>query len=89
MKQQPLAIIPYSELMKISPYVERAQCQLPDINDLVREIAGIIETAIEPLVRDEKRRAFGITEYNVKHECTHTTLRDLCDELYKRTKQLI
>ena len=39
MKQHPQAIIPISELMKISQYVAQTQCRLPDTDDLVNAIA--------------------------------------------------
>lgn len=89
MKQHPQAIIPVSELMKISQYVAQTQCRLPDTDDLVNAIAKKMETAIVPLVRDEMRRAFGITEYTVKHEHAHTTLKDLKEVVDNRTRKLI
>ena len=61
MKQHPQAIIPISELMKISQYVGQTQCLLPDTDDLVNAIAKNMEIAIVPIVRDEMRRAFVIT----------------------------
>ena len=39
MKQHPQAIIPISELMKISQYVGQTQSLLPDTDDLVNAIA--------------------------------------------------
>lgn len=48
-----------------------------------------METAIVPIVRDEMRRAFGITEYTIKHEHAHTTLKDLREVVDKKTGKLI
>ena len=46
-----------------------------------------MEIAIVPIVRDEMRRAFGITEYTVKH--AHTTLKDLREVVDKKTGKFI
>lgn len=87
--RHPPAIVPSTELTKICNYVARTPCLLPDTDDLVKAIAGKIETAIIPLVRKEMRRAFGITEYTVKHEHAHTTLKDLKGVADKKTKKLV
>ena len=89
MKQHPVAIIPVSELMKISQYVERTCCRLPDTDDLVKDIAAKLEKMIVPIVRQEVKEALGVVDFTVKHEHAHTTMKDLRDVVDNKTRRLV
>lgn len=72
-KQQPNAIIPPTEILKVINAVAGTQCALPDSADLVRKITA----EIAPILREEVEQTIRKTRIHLQHEHKHYSLGNL------------
>lgn len=66
-KKRPEAVIPQTEVEKVTKAVKATPCALPETEKLVTEISKIIR----PIILQEVKEAVGATKINLQHEHTH------------------
>ena len=67
-KERPEAVIPQTEVEKVTEAVKVTPCALPDTEKFVNKIANIIR----PIIQQEIKDAIGVTKFTLKHEHKHT-----------------
>lgn len=86
-KQRPKAVIPPTEISKVTTAVAQTQCALPDTDDLIKKIAE----EISPLLHEEIFRT--ICEHRIElhheHKHTHYSLGNLWEIVEDKTKKWI
>ena len=66
-KKRPEAEIPQKEVEKVTDAVKATPCALPDTDDFLKAIAGMMR----PIIQHEVKEAIGATKIKVQHEHTH------------------
>ena len=66
-KKRPEAEIPQKEVEKVTNAVKATPCALPDTDDFLKVIAGMMR----PIIHQEVKEAVGATKIKVQHEHTH------------------
>lgn len=66
-KKRPEAEIPQKEVEKVTNAVKATPCALPDTDDFLKVIAGMMR----PIIQHEVKEAVGATKIKVQHEHTH------------------
>ncbi len=66
-KKRPEAEIPQKEVEKVTDAVKATPCALPDTDDFLKAIAGMMR----PIIHQEVKEAVGATKIKVQHEHTH------------------
>ena len=66
-KKRPEAEIPQKEVEKVTDAVKATPCALPDTDDFLKAIAGMMR----PIIQHEVKEAVGATKIKVQHEHTH------------------
>ena len=66
-KKRPEAEIPQKEVEKVTDAVKATPCALPDTDDFLKVIAGMMR----PIIHQEVKEAVGATKIKVQHEHTH------------------
>ena len=66
-KKRPEAEIPQKEVEKVTDAVKATPCALPDTDDFLKVIAGMMR----PIIQHEVKEAVGATKIKVQHEHTH------------------
>jgi hypothetical protein len=66
-KKRPEAEIPQKEVEKVTDAVKATPCALPDTDDFLKAIAGLMR----PIIQHEVKEAVGATKIKVQHEHTH------------------
>lgn len=66
-KKRPEAEIPQKEVEKVTNAVKATPCALPDTDDFLKAIAGMMR----PIIQHEVKEAVGATKIKVQHEHTH------------------
>ena len=67
-KKRPEAEIPQKEVEKVTDAVKATPCALPDTDDFLKAIAGMMR----PIIQHEVKEAVGATKIKVQHEHTHS-----------------
>ena len=65
-KKRPEAEIPQKEVEKVTDAVKATPCALPDTDDFLKAIAGMMR----PIIHQEVKEAVGATKIKVQHEHT-------------------
>ena len=66
-KKRPEAEIPQKEVEKVTDAVKATPCALPDTDDFLKAIVGLMR----PIIQHEVKEAVGATKIKVQHEHTH------------------
>ena len=66
-KKRPEAEIPQKEVEKVTDAVKATPCALPDTDDFLKAIAGMMR----PIIHQEVKEAVGATKIKIQHEHTH------------------
>lgn len=66
-KKRPEAEIPQKEVEKVTDAVKATPCALPDTDDFLKVIAGMMR----PIIHQEVKEAVGATKIKVQHEHRH------------------
>lgn len=66
-KKRPEAEIPQKEVEKVTDAVKVTPCALPDTDDFLKAIAGMMR----PIIHQEVKEAVGATKIKVQHEHRH------------------
>ena len=66
-KKRPEAEIPQKEVEKVTNAVKATPCALPDTDDFLKAIVGLMR----PIIHQEVKEAVGATKIKVQHEHTH------------------
>ncbi len=66
-KKRPEAEIPQKEVEKVTDAVKATPCALPDTDDFLKAIVGLMR----PIIHQEVKEAVGATKIKVQHEHTH------------------
>ena len=66
-KNRPEAEIPQKEVEKVTDAVKATPCALPDTDDFLKAIVGLMR----PIIQHEVKEAVGATKIKVQHEHTH------------------
>ena len=66
-KKRPEAEIPQKEVEKVTNAVKATPCALPDTDDFLKAIAGMMR----PIIHQEVKEAVGATKIKIQHEHTH------------------
>ena len=86
-RQRPEAVIPPTEISKVTKAVTQTRCSLPDTADLVKRIAE----EISPLLQEEIFRTISKNRIELHHEHKHThySLGNLWEIVEDKTKKWI
>ena len=63
-KKRPEAEIPQKEVEKVTDAVKATPCALPDIDDFLKAIAGMMR----PIIHQDVKEAVGATNIKIQHE---------------------
>ena len=66
-KKRPEAEIPQKEVEKVTDAVKATPCALPDTDDFLKAIAGMMR----PIIHQEVKEAVGATKIKIQHEHRH------------------
>ena len=66
-KTRPEAVIPQNEVEKVTDAVKATPCALPDTDDFLKAIAGMMR----PIIHQEVKEAVGATKIKIQHEHRH------------------
>lgn len=66
-KKRPEAEIPQKEVEKVTDAVKATPCALPDTDDFLKVIAGMMR----PIIHQEVKEAVGATKIKIQHEHRH------------------
>lgn len=66
-KKRPEAEIPQKEVEKVTNAVKATPCALPDTDDFLKAIAGMMR----PIIHQEVKEAVGATKIKIQHEHRH------------------
>ena len=66
-KKRPEAEIPQKEVEKVTDAVKATPCALPDTEDFLKAIAGMMR----PIIHQEVKEAVGATKIKIQHEHRH------------------
>ena len=66
-KKRPEAEIPQKEVDKVTDAVKATPCALPDTDDFLKAIVGLMR----PIIHQEVKEAVGATKIKVQHEHRH------------------
>lgn len=66
-KKRPEAEIPQKEVEKVTDAVNATPCALPDTDDFLKAIAGMMR----PIIHQEVKEAVGATKIKIQHEHRH------------------
>lgn len=66
-KKRPEAEIPQKEVEKVTNAVKATPCALPDTDDFLKAIAGMMR----PIIHQEVKEAVGATRIKIQHEHRH------------------
>ena len=66
-KTRPEAVIPQNEVEKVTDAVKATPCALPDTDDFLKAIAGLMR----PIIQHEVKEAVGATKIKIQHEHRH------------------
>ena len=70
-KQQPKAIIPDSEMIRLKNNISQTPCALPETDEFTKALADQVYKIIAPVIRSEIKSAVGATDITIKHDHTH------------------
>lgn len=84
-KKRPEAVIPQNEVEKVTNAVKATPCALPDTEDFLKAIAGVMR----PVIQQEVKNAIDTTKIVLQHEHTHrhhslSGFWDMVDEAAKK-----
>ena len=66
-KTRPEAVIPQNEVEKVTDAIKATPCALPDTDDFLKVIAGMMR----PIIHQEVKEAVGATKIKIQHEHRH------------------
>lgn len=84
-KKRPEAEIPQKEVEKVTDAVKATPCALPDTDDFLKAIVGLMR----PIIHQEVKEAVGATKIKVQHEHTHYSYSASFDMINDTAKKCI